>query len=412
MQHELSKTTLTQLAVAKIIRAIADAAERWSDADFPPRVRTTEEVAERTGYSIPVVEYALDRIFFSINERTLRAAIVGELGSLEALDGFVPRGERPHAWARPVGRVAVISSRTTVGVGIVPAIFALCAKCDVVVKDREDNLVRAFFETLAEEGEEFQAAAIAQHWTHQETARSLSGFDAVVAFGDTDALQAIRNASNPQARFVGFGPRASAGYIARETLLDDGDLELVLAGAARDTLLYDSEGCLSLHTLFVEEGAVGVKDVAQMLAHAMERASVEFPVGTRDPGRAAAVSSARNMAAFRAATSRGAVFSDDVGTFVLTVDPPQNEPPLFLPRTLSVRSVREPAGALAYLRLHDIPLEGFALSGARDDVVKMAIEAGAVRLVHFGELQQPPIEGEHGGRSRIAEFVRWTTRNV
>src|SRR6185437_11985623 len=171
--------------VRKIVRAIADAAERWSDADFPPRVRATERIVERTGYSIPVIEYALDRLFFSITQREIEAAIVTELGSLDILDGFSPRAGRPDAWAAPAGAACIISSRTTIGVAIVPAIFALCAKCDVLVKDREDALVAAFFETLAEELEPLAHAARASAWSSgDENAPGLSAFDAIVAFGD------------------------------------------------------------------------------------------------------------------------------------------------------------------------------------------------------------------------------------
>lgn len=414
MQREREVVTaLARLPFAKIVRAVADAAERWSDADFPPRVRATEAVAGRTGYSTPVVEYALDRLFFSMSERAIRATLTSELGSCEALDGFVPRTNRPDAWARPVGRVAVVSSRTTIGVALVPAVFALCTKCDVVVKDREDHLVRAFFDTLAEEREEFARAALAQEWTHERTLETLRDFDAVVAFGGNDALASIRAATSPQARFLGFGPRASAGYIARETLADEKTLEAALEGAARDAVLYESEGCLSLHMLFVEDGgALPPAAVAERLAAAMERAAIEFPGGRRDAQTTAAVSSARNMAAFRAATARGAVYSDAAASFVLVLDPPEDEPPAFLPRTLGVRAVAQPAQALQYLQRHAIPLEGFALSSDRADVVEMAMQAGAVRLARFGELQQPPLSGEHGGRPRATGFIRWTTRTM
>lgn len=414
MQREReAMTALAHLPLAKIVRAIADAAERWSDADFPPRVRATEAIVARTGYSTPVVEYALDRIFFSMSERAIRATLASELGSCEAVDGFVARADRPDAWARPVGRVAVVSSRTTIGVALVPAVFALCAKCDVVVKDREDHLVRAFFDSLAEEREEFARAAVAQEWTHERTHETLRDFDAVVAFGGNDALASIRAATPAEARFIGFGPRASAGYIARETLADDEALEATLEGAARDAVLYESEGCLSLHALFVEDaGALAPAAVAERLAAAMERAAIEFPVGRRDAQTAAAVSSARNMAAFRAATARGAVYSDAAASFVLVLDPPDDEPPAFLPRTLGLRTVAHPAQALQYLRHHAIPLEGFALSSDRTDVVEMALEAGAVRLARFGELQQPPLSGEHGGRPRATDFIRWTTRTI
>ncbi|MDP9016720.1 MAG: hypothetical protein M3N19_00170, partial [Candidatus Eremiobacteraeota bacterium] len=141
----------SDLGVQAIMRAIADAAQRWADADFPPRVRATELIASRTGYSVPVVEYALDRIFFEITTDALEATITSELGSLHALDGFVAQAGRPERSAHAVGRVCIISSRTTIGVALIPAIFALCAGCEVTVKDREDAFVGAFFETLYEE---------------------------------------------------------------------------------------------------------------------------------------------------------------------------------------------------------------------------------------------------------------------
>jgi hypothetical protein len=65
---------------------------------------------------------------------------------------------------------------------------------------------------------------------------------------------------------------------------------------------------------------------------------------------------------------------------------------------------------MEYLRRHDLALEGFATADNRSDVIDLAVVAGAVRLARFGELQNPPLAGEHGGRPRIAEFVRWVDK--
>src|ERR1700679_1755879 len=92
-------TGLRALPARTIVRAIADAAERWSDADFPPRVRATADIEELLGYTAPVVDYALDRLFRAIPADALSATITGELGSLEILDGFAERDGRPAAWA-------------------------------------------------------------------------------------------------------------------------------------------------------------------------------------------------------------------------------------------------------------------------------------------------------------------------
>lgn len=380
---------LSSLRAESIARAVADAAERWRDADFPPRARATQRVIERTGYSMPVVEYALDRLFESITFEALKATVDDELGGFEILDGFRPRAGRTAAWAAPVGSVCVISSRTTIGVALPAAIFALCAKCPVVVKDREDSLIAAFFETLAEERAEFASAAKAETWnSDDEAAPILERFDAVVAFGRDETLARIRAALRPGARFIAFGARASAGYVARDDLSSVESARALAGAAARDVVLYDTEGCLSLHLLFVEEGgAVSAGDFCNIFAAQIEAAAIEFPLG-----QAAAVRAghARALAGFRQ-SSNGAA----------------ERAPEFLPRTATPIVVRGRDEALDYLRRYAIPLEGFALSGPRADLRKLAAEAGAVRIARLGTLQDPPLYGNHGGRPRIAEFVRW-----
>lgn len=406
--------SLSALPVRAILRALVDAAERWSDADFPPRVRVAGAIAERTGYSLPVVDYALDRLFFSITETALEATISAELGSIDALDRFVARDGRPDAHAAAAGKVCVVSSRTTIGVALVPAIFALCAKCDVLVKDRADTLVAAFFETLAQERDEFAHAARAQTWDHHAAdAPPLQEFDVVVAFGGRDALAAMQDRIAHEARFVAYGPRASAGYVTRESLESTAQAVSIAEDAARDLVLYESEGCLSLHALFVETGGrCSPEAFCARFAAAVEKATVEFPPGRRDAAREAGIAHLRDLNAFRAAAGKGAVFSDAAGSYCIVLDPPSGDPPAFLPRTIGVHAVASPDEAVAYLRRHHLPLEAFALSDGRDDVLDAAVAAGAVRLTSFGKLQQPPLSGDHGGRGRIGVFVRWIDKEL
>ena len=73
---------LRDLPAARIVASLAGACERWANADFPPRVRATRAVMERMGYSEPVVDYALDRLFEPVTVPALRAVIDNELGSL------------------------------------------------------------------------------------------------------------------------------------------------------------------------------------------------------------------------------------------------------------------------------------------------------------------------------------------
>jgi hypothetical protein len=91
------------------------------------------------------------------------------------------------------------------------------------------------------------------------------------------------------------------------------------------------------------------------------------------------------------------------------LDPPESEPPAFLPRAIAVHAVDNPSDAITYLARHDVPVEAVAIAGKREDLRSFAIEIGAHRIARFGDLQRPPIGGNHGGRSRIADFITWIT---
>jgi len=400
---------LRALPANQIVVHIVDAAERWRNADFPPRVRATAAIEERLGYTTPVVDYALDRLFGAITGDALEAAIVSELGALDALDGVIARHGAPAGWARGVDRATIVSSDTTIGVALAPAIFALCAKCDVTVKDRSDALIAGFFATLADEHPAFASAALARPWPGGDDpgeAPLLAASDVVVAFGSDDALQAIRTACNPGARFVPFGHRISLG---RLTSVDVASLQPATAELiARDALLYDGEGCLSLHALFVEAAGDEIAHCAALLAAACERITVEFPAGVQPPRRVAAATAYRSLAAFRAAGGVGNVLL--AGDATLVVEPPLEDAPPLLPRIVPIFTVGGDDAIAAYAAAHRLPVQALGVVTPDAAAVALAARIGAVRVAPFGTLQDPPLAGHHGGVPRIADFVRWIDR--
>ncbi len=401
---------LRELSAAAIVAAIADAADRWSNADFPPRVRVTRSIEARLRYSEPVVDYALDALFGSLTAGALETAIAGELGSLAALDGPVSRAGGSASYARGVERVVLVSSETTIGVALLPAIYALCAKCAVVVKDRNDALIASFFASLIDERPEFGDAAIARTWTggdDPDEATLLGAADVVVAFGGDSALRAIRTQLRADTRFIAFGHRASIGFIDVATL-PAADRLAVLDGIAAATVLYDGEGCLSLHALFVAGAPSAVAAFVADLATAFERMSIEFPAGERDAQSAASVAAYQQLGAFRAAGGRGTIYAPGRSSATVAFDPPRDLPPPFLPRVLPVFPVTDAADVAAYVQLHRIPVMALGVSDpAAPAALALAQAAGAVRVSRFERMQHPPIGGHHGGAPRIADYVRW-----
>lgn len=394
--------------IRAIVRGIADAAKRWCNADFPTRVRATRAVRTRTGYTEPVIDFAFDTLFGSIDAGALESTIASELGSLAALESFITRAARPEVTYRARSPIAIVSSDTTIGVAIPALLFAVCAQGRIRVKDRSDGLVRAFLETLEEELPGLSQSIEITAWNGEDDGAAgdaLADAGAVVAFGRDATLRAIRARIPADASFVGYGHRTSIAYVARESLGDATQLRALARSLARDVLLYDGDGCLSPHVIFCERGgALDPAAFARVLAEALDEAAIEFPAGYAELD--AAVLRYRDAARFRGAQGAGAAFGGTIGTHVLVLDPPRDEPPPLLRRAAAVFAVDGSAEASAYLSRHALPLEAAAFSQPRADLEAFALAAGASRICAFGELQRPPLGGEHGGAGRISPLVR------
>jgi len=338
----------------------------------------------------------------------LEAAIAGEVGGLAALDGPVDVPGRLRTWARGVERVAIVASHSTIGVAIPPLAYALCAKCAVTVKDRSDDLVAMFVETLREERAELAGAVEVRTWSGGDESverEALGRADVVVAFGRGDALRAIRAACHPDATFVPFGDRASAGYVDRGALRTD--IDELAARVARDALLYDGDGCLSLHLLYVERGEPELLErFIDALPAACNATLVEFPPGERAPRRATAAAHYADVAAFRASTGAGRVARDRAGRWSIVVDPPRDQLPPFGAGVIPLYTVVGLRDAASHVRERRIPIQ---CVGAMPTIEpeELARAFGAVRIAPLGLMQEPPFAGHHGGRPRIAEFIRW-----
>ena len=228
------------------------------------------------------------------------------------------------------------------------------------------------------------------------------------AFGSGDTLTAIRARMRADARLLPYGSKASIGYAGDATLRSEERARTAARGAARDVLLYDTEGCLSLHALFVERGhAVTPQRFCELLAAEIECAAVEFPPGDRDVHARARVAQLRDLGAFRAAGGNGAVFSDRDASFLIQLDPPAGEPPPFAPRSISVYGVEGVEEANRYLHAHGLRIEAIAAGTADAALLALARDHGASRVCAFGELQRPPLAHRHGGIGRIEPFIRW-----
>ena len=399
-----STDSYRQLPIRRIITAIEDAVFRWRNPDFAPRVRVTQPLVKRTGYDPAVVEYALERLFFSIDRTTLEQSIRCELGSLDILDGFVLQNDGTRSLARGVERVGIISSRTTIGVALSSALFALCAKAQVLVKDREDGLIQAFFATLIEEEPRLAPALHAQAWEGKDT-KHFQGYDVVIAFGSNEHLQEIRRSLDVTTHFIGHGAKLSCGVLHLTPSLLNSNEHPLFERAARDIVLYDAEGCMSLHVLFCilneQHDATLLRRFAQRMRTAIEHAGIEFPPGAPSPYRDLRRTQA--LAALQFAVAQHDVALIEASSqAIVVVDAEQ--PPIMQPRSLLVVPVRSPAEVSTYMQRFHRYVEAVAYDQDERSVA-YALATGATRITAFGFLQDPLLRSGHGGRATIRDFV-------
>src|SRR6185437_11741895 len=87
--------------------------------------------------------------------------------------------------------------------------------------------------------------------------------DFVVALGDDASLARVTGA----ARLFGFGSRTSGALIS---LAAPANLATLASALARDISLFEQQGCLSPHQIFIEDGeGIDARDFARSLANAL-----------------------------------------------------------------------------------------------------------------------------------------------
>lgn len=205
-------------------------------------------------------------------------------------------------------------------------------------------------------------------------AAALAGCDAVMVFGTTETIAAIR-ARSP-APVLGFGPRFGVAVVP--------DLEApVAAGVAEDHALYDGRGCMSPAGVFVPPGPMGP------LLDALETCDVRLPAGSIEPADAQA---RRTLATLASAVGR----AHTVGSWLVVELPGAHFRPRGLPRTVCVY----PRAALApAVRPFADELGTVALVGVEEGDVRshpaLAAELGLdldhpARVCAVGRAQHPP----------------------
>jgi hypothetical protein len=228
-------------------------------------------------------------------------------------------------------------------------------------------------------------------WRRDDVNRTrsvLAEADAVIAFGDDEAVAAIRHLARSDAKFWGCGHKLSFGVVGREA-----NVTGLAEAAADDVCVYDQQGCMSPHAFYVEEGA---REFAGALAGAMAQYQLRIPRGRLTFEEAAAISKLCGAYEFRAASDKSvAVWAGD-GYLVIYEDE-QMFTPSCLNRMVFVKPYRrfdEIVAATRHLAGH-ISTVGLA---PLDDRAKVF---GADRVCRIGQMQRPQLLWSGTGKMPI-----------
>lgn len=402
---------LADRPVAEIVAVIDAAARRFLDPADPVRRLAEEALPAVTGYSPPMVRLIVDRMAADWRADALERLLREELGDPGVLDGFVNsrRALGPdlafHIFAGNVPGVAVTS-----------LVRALLVKAASIGKAGSgDPLLPALFaRTLAEIDPGLGACVAVTYWPGGSPGIEEVVFekaDTVVVYGGEAVVESVRARAHPGARLVEHGPKLSFAIVAREAL-EPSEVEAAAASAARAVAVFDQQGCVSPHVVYVEEGgATAPRDFAIALARALHALETELPRGRISPAEAAAIRQLRGAAEFAELAGRGVeLFASDGTEYTVVYDPDPAFDTSCLNRVVRVKPIGSLHDAAALVRPYARYLQTVGVAAPADrrrDVAERLARVGATRITDLDRMPWPPPTWHHDGRGPLNELIRW-----
>jgi len=415
---------LGKLSMETLVNIVDATVARWLNPQDRFRQMAEETLPHITGFSPPMIRLGLTRMLEVYRKDALMKILAEDLGDINRLDRFQPSQENPSRWSRAVGpRIT-----TSVLSGNVPALGAAELIATLLVKSAslckvssaEPLFAPLFIQSLVQVEPRLAHCLAAVGWTGGSPSTAsveeiaFGRTELVTATGSDEAVKAIRSATmrigSTRARFIGYGHRVSLSLIGREAL---DDLRNIARNAALDVAMYDQQGCLSPHVVYVETGGTHFpRQFAKSLGQELARAEVNLPRGSIDTSTSARLHQIRSVAEIRQADGEDViVFGSETGTLWTVIyesDPDFVLSPLY--RTVRVKPIDDLMHVLPLLDIWRPYLQaaGIAVPTSREIPLAEALaEAGFNRISPVGRMQEPLAGWSQDGRRFIADRVRW-----
>ena len=392
--------------IERAVAAIDEAVRRWGDPSYSLRALAERALPAMSGYSREMISFGLHRILDTFRRPGLEELLETELGMGWRAASF----EGPRLIAQVLaGNIPAVAAES-----IVRAL--LLGSASIIKASSHDPLFPALFARSIHDADPGLGATIAVLWwkggSGEVDEAAIGAADAVVAYGRNEAIESVRRYAADGVSFAAYGPRISFAAIGRETLNAPAMTDLC-ARAAQDVSLFDQQGCVAPHAIFVERGgAASPRDFAGALTHAMAAFEARYPRGRLTPAEAGAIVSLRGEYEVRQASGRDVALFASVGSTAWTViydEEGTTLTPSCLNRVVRVIPIDDlsqlpgavrPLGAL--LQTAGVEADASRLAGVGGALA----EVGVTRVCPIGEMQFPPASWPHDGEPNLTRFLR------
>ena len=323
----------------------------------------------------------------------LTSLLITNLGDARALDEFVPLGGSLAKAVAP-GVILHIVSGNTPAAALQSLIRGLLLGAHNLCKIPAAGLPEVAQFRAALPAELAARIEIAPEMRDEWLARA----DALIVFGSDETIAYFRALAAPRQTFVAHAHALSFGVV-----FDDSEFASV-AGAARDASVFDQQGCLSPHVIYVRGDA---RAYATRLAEEMRRFHEREPRGAISLSESNAIRALRDDLCFREANGEAIVLHASAGSTAWTVAfvDASGFPRSPLNRFIFVKPL--PADLAAELREVRAHLSCAGIWPATLENARVLAPTGVSRICPLGRMQTPPWSWRQDGQPALAPLVRW-----
>jgi Acyl-CoA reductase (LuxC) len=379
--------------------ALARAFTLWRSGNYARRREAVAAIAHSAGFSVATLDDSIDALLKPFTADALKsfAALIAESG----------RTDRPKT-------IGFITAGNVAGAGIHEIAIALIAGAQVIVKtaSAEPIFFAEFARTLAEIDPDAAARIEVVHWSRARTdltAALIANCERVVAYGDDLTIESLHRPN-----VIGFGSRVSAAVVASGAIVPSRIDELAEA-LARDVVLFEQLGCLSLHQVFVVSSADGpARDLAVRMSAALESLGKSMPPARIPVSDASQVRAVRERARWRAIAGEPVeLFEGPALEWTLIFEPRGalhdsfRISPGF--RTVHVTAVRNLVEFRQRVESVAGRIEAMAVAGDDSEAAEIRATLATIGIPCVcapGEMQSPPLDWRHGGAAFLDLMVR------